>query len=88
MDPVSVINKYKGCKLNKSNSKLESYALGLVWGYINNGANLEGAHDSLVEVKAQTDVVTRDYLLHYANVTNSYLTIDKFLQQRSREASR
>jgi len=34
MDPMSVIREYKGCKLNKKHSKIESYELGVVWSFI------------------------------------------------------
>jgi len=56
MDPMSVIREYKGCKLNKKHSKIESYELGVVWSFIKK-CNLNGAHDSLVDVKAQTDII-------------------------------
>ena len=57
IDPYRVIEKYKSCHFNKAKSKIEAYELGVVWKYANNGTNLSGAHDSLVDVKAQTDIL-------------------------------
>lgn len=56
LDPLKVIKHYKSCDLNPSKSKLESLESGCVWKFIS-GENLNGAHDSLVDAKAQTDVV-------------------------------
>ena len=58
IDPYRVIEKYKTCPFNKTKSKIEAYELGVVWKYANNGSNLNGAHDSLVDVQAQTDILT------------------------------
>ena len=38
--------------------------LGCVWKYIT-GNNLNGAHDSLMDVKAQTDVITHEFFIGY-----------------------
>jgi hypothetical protein len=46
MDPLEVIQHYKGCKFHPTKSKLESLELGCVWKFITN-RNLNGAHDSL-----------------------------------------
>ena len=75
MDPMSVIREYKGCKLNKKHSKIESYELGVVWSFIKK-CNLNGAHDSLVDVKAQTDIVIHPEFLKYINKTKTYRTIE------------
>jgi len=52
MDPYRVITSFKSCPLNKSKSKLDGYDLGSVWKFVNDGRNLNGAHNSLVDVKA------------------------------------
>ena len=57
MDPYRVITSFKSCPLNKSKSKLDGYDLGSVWKFVNDGRNLNGAHNSLVDVKAQTDIL-------------------------------
>ena len=56
VDPYCVITSFKLCPLHKSKSKLEGYDLGSVWKYIK-GQNLNGAHNSLIYVKAQTDIL-------------------------------
>ena len=60
LDPLKVIREYKSCPINSKNSKLESYELGVVWSYLHNGDNFNGAHDSLADAKAQTDIVISD----------------------------
>jgi hypothetical protein len=75
MDPMSVIREYNGCKLNKKHSKVESYELGVIWSFIKK-CNLNGAHDSLVDVKAQTDIVIHPEFLKYINRTKTYRTIE------------
>ena len=60
IDPLHVtIRYYKGCKLHPSKSKLDSLELGCVWKHLNVGHNLNGAYDSLVDVKAQSNVLLR-----------------------------
>ena len=61
--------------MNKKHSKIESYELGVVWSFINK-CNLNGAHDSLVDVKAQTDIVIHPEFLKYINKTKTYRTIE------------
>ena len=65
---------YSSCQLNTKISKLESYELGTVWKYISK-KNLNGAHDSLVDTKAQTDIVTHKHFVPFLNKTKSYKTI-------------
>ena len=72
---MSVIREYKGCKLNKKHSKIESYELGVVWSFIKK-CNLNGAHDSLVDMKAQTDIAIHPEFLKYINKTKTYRTIE------------
>ena len=57
LDPYRVMKLHKRCLLNPSKSKTDGLELGMVWKFINGGDNLNGAHDSLVDVKAQTDIV-------------------------------
>jgi hypothetical protein len=56
MDPLEIIKAYQ-CPLNPNKSKLDSLELGVVYQFIT-GQNLNGAHDALVDVKAQTTVIT------------------------------
>ena len=57
LDPLRVIKYYKGCKLKPAKIQMDSFQLGSVWKLINSGRNLKGDHDSLVDAKAQTDVL-------------------------------
>ena len=57
LDPYRVMKLYKRCLLNPSKSKTDGLELGTFWKFINGGENFNGAHDSLVDVKAQTDIV-------------------------------
>ena len=65
IDPLRVIINYKGCKLYPSKSKLDSLELGCIWKHINDGQNLNGAHNSLVDVKAQSDVLIHPSFVPY-----------------------
>ena len=57
----------------------------IVWRYISK-CNLNGAHDSMVDVVGQLDVISHEYYLPYLNVTNSLrLTEDIFTKTERRE---
>ena len=83
MDPVNVIAAYKKCKLHKRISKIESYSLETVWAYVM-GSNLQGAYDSLVDIKAQTDIVTHEHFRNYVDVTKSHLHIDSIFSAKEK----
>ena len=53
IDPFREVGYFKTCPINKTKSKIKSYDVGSVWKFILN-ANLNGAHDSLIDAKAQT----------------------------------
>ena len=76
LDPLRVIRNYKGCKLNPCKSKLDSLELGIVWKYINAGRNLNGAHDSLVDAKAQTYVLVDKSFASFINQKASIQPVD------------
>ena len=65
MDPYKVITSYNDCPFNHRQSRLDSYELGVLWSYIHDGRNLNGAHDSLVDAEAQTDIITSEYFARY-----------------------
>ena len=67
LNPLRVINKYKQCKFNPTKSKLDSLDLGAVWKYIKVGENLNGAHDILADVMAQTDILVHESFTPYIN---------------------
>ena len=56
MDPCLVIKK--GGK-----SKLNSLSLSSVYKYIYNGKTLEGSHDSLVDARAQSDLLAQLFFI-------------------------
>ncbi len=88
MNPLEVIQNYKGCKFHPTKSKLESLELGCVWKYITN-RNLNGAHDSLVDAKAQTDIVTHKFFQAFIDRAKSIRTIDEiFTRAEQRNMSR
>ena len=78
--PLKIINKYKGCKLPRSKSKLESLELGSVWKYIF-GMNLNRAHDALIDAIAQMGIVTSDYFFDYIIVTKSLQLIEEIFSK-------
>ena len=67
LDPLWVINKYKGCKLNPTKRKLDILELGAVWKYIKVRDNLNGSHDILVDAMAQNDVLVHESFTSYIN---------------------
>ena len=77
MDQLKVIKQYVGCKLNPKHSKPGSLELGVVWKYINSGANLNGTRDSLVDAKAQTDIFSQPSLVPYLTKSQSIQPIEE-----------
>ena len=75
LDPLKVIRHYKLCALCPVKSKLESLELGSVYKFIT-GTNLNGAHDSLVDVKAQTEIVTHPSFSSFINKSASICLIE------------
>ena len=59
MDPYQIIKKRESCKMNKKHSKLSSYQLSSVYKHVT-GEDLEGAHSSIVDVRAQTKIVCHE----------------------------
>ena len=87
---MDMIRYYKSCKLNKA----ESSELRVVWSHIKN-ANLNNEHDSLVDVMAQTDIITHPEFLKYIDKKQTYRTIrnifsasDQSVMKKKIEASR
>jgi hypothetical protein len=67
LDPLKVIKEYVSCKVNPKKSGLQSLSLGAVWSHLNDGATLEGAHDSLVDARAQSDVLFHPHLASFVD---------------------
>ena len=80
-DPLKTIKKYKSCKLNKKHSKIESHSLSAVYKHLF-GKDLDNAHDSLADCKAQTQIVLHDVLIHFIDKTHSIRSIDEMLSRR------
>jgi hypothetical protein len=76
IDPCPVTTSFKSCPLNKSKSKLDGYDLGSVWKFVNDGRNLNGAHNSLVDVKAQTDILISRGFVPFINPSASVQNVD------------
>jgi len=62
LDPFFDTKKIRHSQLSKSKSKLEGYDLGSMCKYIK-GKYLNGAHKSLIDVKAQTCILVNKSLL-------------------------
>jgi len=81
MDPYRVISTYTGCRLHPSKSKLDSLSLGVVWKHLF-GGNLNGAHDSQVDAKAQTDIIVHEHFVPFVNRTQSIQEIENIFTAR------
>ena len=77
MDPCIMLMKWKSCPIHKTKSKFESHSHRAVWAFIHNGKSLEGAHDSLVNARAQSDLLLHPWFVPHINRTNSFAPIDK-----------
>lgn len=73
-DPRQVINHYKGCKLRTEGM------LGLgcaeMWCHVKNKDRLDGAHSSIVDARAQQDIVSDDRFLQFLDRPESIVTTD------------
>ncbi len=86
INPCRVIAKYKLCKLNKTKTKTQGHALGVVWSYIHGGECLGNVHDSIVNAKAQTDVFIEARFVPLINCFNSFqLIFDMFSKTQHNE---
>ena len=83
MDPLRVIKKFTGCRIHPSKSKIENLELGVVWKHLNDGRNLNGAHDSMVDARAQTDIVIHNHFVPYINRTHSIQPMAKMFGARN-----
>jgi hypothetical protein len=80
LDPYKIITEYKSCPFHQSKSKLEKLELGAVWKHLM-GQNLNGAHNSLVDVRAQTDIVTSTQFLPFIDRAKSIRPIDEIFSR-------
>ncbi len=56
---------------------MQGLALGVVWSYIHGGLCPENAHDSIVDAKAQTDVLIDARFVPFINRSNSIQLISE-----------
>jgi len=66
---------YKSCVLHPSKSKLESFRLTTVYHHIT-GTPLQGAHDSVIDVQAQSTVVTSSQFIKFIDKSQSIRSIE------------
>ena len=76
LDPLKIIKKFTGCKINPNKRKLKSLRLGAVWSFINDGETLAGANDSLFDARAQVDVLVHPHFVPYPDRSKSFVTIN------------
>ena len=94
VDPYRVIKKYTGGGLHPSKSKIESLELGVVWSYISK-RNFNGQHNSLEDIRAQTDIIIHDQFVRYIdtsfavqNVTDIFTATQRKSFQKGMESIR
>ena len=68
IDPYRVIKKYTKGGIHPSVSKIESLELGVVWSFISK-RNFNGKHNSIEDVRAQTDVITHEQFVRYIDTS-------------------
>ena len=82
LDPYRVISHYTKCPINKKISKIESYSLGEVWKYLDpQKRNLNGAHNSLIDVIAQGEIFIHESMHAYINRSKSIQHIDEIFSK-------
>ena len=77
MDPSGVMKNYTSCRLHNSHTSLEGYGLEMTWCYIKGETELPHAHSSLVDCKAQTDVVLDARFLPFIDRYTSIIPMDE-----------
>jgi hypothetical protein len=76
MDSFNLIRSYTGCKLNPKHSKLLSLSLSCVYVYAM-GNNLENAHNSLYDTKAQTIILLDNRVKAYWDKSKAIVTVEQ-----------
>jgi hypothetical protein len=87
MDPMMVIRHYKSCKLNMKHATINSYALASVWMFVKEKDDLPNAHDSLVDAKAQMDVVVDSRFTPFINKSQSIVLWDDVWMAKKKTAA-
>ena len=78
MDPYRILSKWKTCKMHKS--KMNSLKLRAVWGHIKGDETLDDAHNSLVDARAQADLLVHENFVSFLDRIESAVTVDKIFK--------
>ena len=81
MDSMELINYYKTCRFNPSKSKVDNMSLETIFKNVT-GNELQNAHCSLTDTKAQTTIVCSKHFIPFINKKFSIRTIDEILQRK------
>ena len=76
MDPRNVIQHYKSCPLHQSKSNVKGYGLAEMWCFVTQKNDLEGAHSSIVDARAQVEVIMDKRFFKYINKPKSIITLN------------
>ena len=68
-------------KIHQKNSKLESLSLSSIYKYISRGDTLMGVPDSMVDVRAQYDLVLHKYFVPFLDCTNTFCSVDNIFSK-------
>jgi Transposase IS4/Exonuclease len=74
LDPCAILTNYKGCSLSKNKTKLPNLQLSTVYKFVK-GIELENAHNSLEDCKAQCDILFDERFRPYWNKPRSVCLI-------------
>lgn len=85
LDPLKVIRHYKLSKLHPSKSKLESLRLESIYYFIT-GTELQGAHNSKNDVKAQTTIISSELFLPFIDHAASVSHVKDMFSKSERAA--
>jgi hypothetical protein len=76
MDPMGVIKHYKGCKLNVKNSGVIGMGLANIYCYVSGEIRLEGEHNALNDVIAQSVIVKDERFRKFVDKPQSIQILD------------
>ena len=85
IDPWYVIGQYKTCPLNEQRRGQPGHGLETVWCHIKNKPCMEGAHNSLVDAKAQMDVFLRKDFAPYGDENASVVPMGEVFGSKRRK---